>query len=120
MLKRVVKKKNCPLVSKKRMFRKKHDFNNVKFEGYFHPFNINNGPIKKNGSEKFSDKLFPFLNFAQNKFLEVNIIMIITFNLNYSRPILIKSSIPTLKLIYPPCVTFRKYIYYCVKILNEI
>lgn len=46
--------------------------------------------------------------------------MIITFNLNYSRPILIKSSIPTLKLIYPPCVTFRKYIYYCVKILNEI
>lgn len=46
--------------------------------------------------------------------------MVITFNLNYSRPILIKSSIPTLKLIYPPSVTFRKYIYYCVKILNEI
>lgn len=46
------KKKNYPLVSKKRMFQKKHDFNNVKFEGYFHPFNINNGPIKKKRERK--------------------------------------------------------------------
>lgn len=75
------KKKNYPLVSKKRMFQKKHDFNNVKFEGYFHPFNINNGPIKKNAREKFF-KLFPSLKFHKKSIFRSKYIKIKNYSNN--------------------------------------
>lgn len=79
LLKRIIKKKKLSSSFEKENASKKAWFQyDVKFEGYFHPFNINNGPIKKKYTrEKFFDKLFPSLTFTQNQFLQANIIIVI-------------------------------------------
>lgn len=61
LLKRIVKKKKLSSSFEKENASKKAWFQyDVKFEGYFHPFNINNGPIKKNTRGKnFLTNYFP-------------------------------------------------------------